>query len=748
MQPLRRPSRSLPFARRAGAVAALCALLALAAPAAAATIEIDSLAGTINGVGSGGTFNGTRFTTVVVGSTMQFRFEGDLVIPAGDVVHGVGPRAVSLYAGNDVHIGAGVRFDFNANERVGGAGGGGGGLSGNGGAGGTGGTGGARGSTSGAASDGGAGGQTTCNTLCLTVTVRNGESGQDGAAGSRGGSGAAGRAGSMGSAGGAGAGQNLGASGGAGGAAVAGPRGGAGGGGGSGGLGGAAQGATPIPLLPPVGTGDGQRGGTGGLGGSGLTGGAGADGRAGGRGVDGRNQGSGLLITGGGGGGGGGGGSGASGGAGGGGGGSGGGGGGGGSATGSIAVIINGGLGGAGGVAGAGGNGGQGGNGGRGANGGGGGGAFEVVARGRVDVAADVQLQARGASTLSSLDLGRGSGDNGSRGAAGGSGSSGVAGGADLIGSINAGSGGQGGAGGSGGTGGRGGFGGAGGLGGAGAGGTVKLLGSVVDAAGVQVDTRAGGAGADDGRFVIARNAGLGQAALTGSRQEVFDGLRGSNPFVRGGAEAPLIAGLQGGAELYGLLTLDSLATDFDAVRAAAPSNARAALLRMDLGPTGFDDDYAGFDMLLFLNLTDQLLDAPMLGMDGDGGDGGFLQGLLGGGFATHAEFGGSGAPNLFTSLGAWGVYATLVPDGEGFFSASIGGARMRGLDDVALADGDFAFVTQDPAPPAGVPEPGGLALAGLAGLVLAASRRRRGGATRPPTAPAAIADRAPGARS
>jgi hypothetical protein len=52
----------------------------------------------------------------------------------------------------------------------------------------------------------------------------------------------------------------------------------------------------------------------------------------------------------------------------------------------------------------------------------------------------------------------------------------------------------------------------------------------------------------------------------------------------------------------------------------------------------------------------------------------------------------------------------------------------MRGLDDVALADGDFAFITQDPAPPAGVPEPGGLALAGLAGLMLAASRRREAG--------------------
>ena len=100
------------------------AILLLALPATAATVTVDTNAGTINGVGSGGSFNGTTFVTQVIGGVMQFKFLGDFNVDPGDEVVGVGTRGASFFAGNNANIGAGVTFNFNAIGQLAGAGGG------------------------------------------------------------------------------------------------------------------------------------------------------------------------------------------------------------------------------------------------------------------------------------------------------------------------------------------------------------------------------------------------------------------------------------------------------------------------------------------------------------------------------------------------------------------------------------------------------------------------------------------------
>ena len=93
---------------------ALMASTFLTVPAKAATILVDTDAGTINGVASGGSFNGTTFTTQIIGNVMQFRFHGDLTIADGNQVVGNGSRGASFFAGNNANIGASVSFDFSA----------------------------------------------------------------------------------------------------------------------------------------------------------------------------------------------------------------------------------------------------------------------------------------------------------------------------------------------------------------------------------------------------------------------------------------------------------------------------------------------------------------------------------------------------------------------------------------------------------------------------------------------------------
>jgi hypothetical protein len=206
---------------------------------------------------------------------------------------------------------------------------------------------------------------------------------------------------------------------------------------------------------------------------------------------------------------------------------------------------------------------------------------------------------------------------------------------------------------------------------------------------------------------------------VLGAQKSTFSGTQGLNPFITGGAIAtPYIPDLVGGAELYGLFHgLDASAADFAGLRAVAPTDAIGALMRLDIGPLGYDFDFTGFDMLLMLSMSDQPLYDPMLGIDPLESDPAFTVDLLQGGWAANPLFGGTG-PSPLGSLGPFGIYATLVPEGGTLFNAYVGGASPVSAH---LSNGEFVFLTGSPAP---IPEPATLALS-LCGLATLVSTRR-----------------------
>ncbi|MGH7087690.1 MAG: PEP-CTERM sorting domain-containing protein [Stellaceae bacterium] len=140
----------------------------------------------------------------------------------------------------------------------------------------------------------------------------------------------------------------------------------------------------------------------------------------------------------------------------------------------------------------------------------------------------------------------------------------------------------------------------------------------------------------------------------------------------------------------------------------------------MHLGPDSYDYDFAGFDNLLFVNLTGNALTLPELGVLENGADANFLKPLLQGGYATDPLFGGDG-PVALDNLGGFSVFDTLIPDGGTAFD--VAGDGLSALD-VPLEDGQAAFLGGSSNP---VPEPASLGLfaTALALLGLAWKRRR-----------------------
>ncbi len=507
---------------------------------------------------------------------------------------------------------------------------------------------------------------------------------------------------------------------------------------------------------------DGKNGSTGGDGGDGKRGSDGVDGLSG---FGGANKGvDAELVAGTAGG------AGASGGAAGGGGGGGGGGsGGGGGGGGGGPLAVPGGNGGHGGFGGKGDDGGIGGNGGDSGAGGGGGGAFEMIVRGRLDL--DGEISVKGGDGSSGVVSGLGGGSRGD----GRTGLPGVP-GIPLIGGP--GSGGTGGKGGDGGSGGQGGKGGSGGGGGGGAGGTVKLVGSVVQGAGSIINVSGGkgqgktvvsenqfipeGLGFDDivdghnGRVIVGSN--VSDTGLNADEEVIRENYRirlspddldilpdnfptttfgdevllptvdidykmqgsgGINPFIKEEEWTPYIPDLEGGAELFG--SLQGLTAESQAIQnwlVDSPTDASAALLRLDLGPGTYGDNFAGFDMLLFINLMDSMLKDPMLGILGDASDPGFLNPLMSGGYLTDVVFGGSG-PHIIGEIAALGIWATLIPESGAYFNFAGGGGTRNSA---YLTNGKAAYLSTP------VPEPGPLGLLTLGGLLLLMMgvRRRR----------------------
>jgi len=238
-----------------------------------------------------------------------------------------------------------------------------------------------------------------------------------------------------------------------------------------------------------------------------------------------------------------------------------------------------------------------------------------------------------------------------------------------------------------------------GGSGAAGAGGTVKLFASVVDGAGVTIDVTGGSGGHDyagqapnggNGRFILGQNTvGMAPGSIIGGATEAYSGSQGVNALIKGGAtQTPYIPDLIDGAGRSGLLgVVSAMAYEFDALRSAAPTDSVAALMRLDVGPTGYADDYTGFDTLLLLNLTGTALADPVLGVDPAGVDTGFSQPLtLEGSFLSAAYD--------LTALPAYMIYMTLVPEGGTLFNADFSGVQAIST---TLGNGQVAYLIADP---------------------------------------------------
>ncbi|MCA9050053.1 MAG: leucine-rich repeat domain-containing protein, partial [Planctomycetaceae bacterium] len=647
------------------------------------------------------TFYGTPFTSAVVDGIATFYVAGDLVI-GPDQIRVTGTRPLSVVVANNVTIADGASIDASATDTAPGPGGGTGGVGGNGGMGGVGGTAG----LGGIGGMGGSGAVSTRQEISNNITSKTWESGDPWPPpwshfGSNGESGSAGDISDE-MAGNAGAQGLNGANGGEGfGNAVTVGFGGGGAAGNpvSAGEGAILPGGTGAPYdnkywneVASNGT-DGKSSTSTNVNGKNAPAGDSGDSGAGGA-----NAGDELLLTAGGGGSGGGGGAGGSGG-GGGAGGSGGSGGGGGALhwryQGSIYyTAYAGGYGGDGGRGGDGGAGGDGQLGGTGGDGGHGGGGVQFIAAGML----------RGASAFAAQGTTGASGASPSGETTGESGHPGDPGTAGHLGFPNfipndGGNGGSGGTGQKGGDGGSGGQGGVGGAGGGGAGGTVMLIGSVVDASGITADTAGGAGGAatnagQDGRYVLGYNNLVDAGTANNAQSQFYTGsdvqtsqIYEDNPFL-GGTRTPKIAGLEGGAEAFGLLSQTVQQTFSAEFFSALPSDSPAALVRLD---DGLFYDYAGFDVLLYANLSGSDLLNPQLGVDN------VLTPLQLGGYLHDPTFVPGAADVTLTTLAGGRVYATLVPEGAADFQFSFTDAAGNlQVTQVTLADGDVAFLTAD----------------------------------------------------
>jgi 6-phosphogluconolactonase (cycloisomerase 2 family) len=216
-----------------------------------------------------------------------------------------------------------------------------------------------------------------------------------------------------------------------------------------------------------------------------------------------------------------------------------------------------------------------------------------------------------------------------------------------------------------------------------------------------------------DGRLILAANTGISPSSLSSApstlggqpasvvaaRSELLRGPRLDNPYVTdlSGASAalddsPYIAGLDGGAEIYGLLQgIDKSGLDFNPATTqkdglpTTEGDAVFAVMRLDIGPGDYADDYTGFDMLLFVNLADDVaLSDPRL-----------IVSQSGNAVGTQAlAIDGVGTFQHLTALGAKQVWATLIPDSENLkFDASvqINGQTVM-LDNQALARNQVVY--------------------------------------------------------
>ncbi len=111
---------------------------------------------------------------------------------------------------------------------------------------------------------------------------------------------------------------------------------------------------------------------------------------------------------------------------------------------------------------------------------------------------------------------------------------------------------------------------------------------------------------------------------------------------------SPYIPNLTVGAEVYGLTGQTSSQAGFDTVQASGGPQAVGAMMLLDRGPSGFDHNWDGYDMLLMSNFGGYDFENPVLGL----GSQTLSAALQQRGWELHTDFGGSG-PEILSILGS-----------------------------------------------------------------------------------------------
>ena len=244
-------------------------------------------------------------------------------------------------------------------------------------------------------------------------------------------------------------------------------------------------------------------------------------------------------------------------------------------------------------------------------------------------------------------------------------------------------------------------MGGTGGTGGGGAGGTVELYGSAVYAGSATVNTSSGDMTLGfDGQLLIGSNTPISMPTEQGvGNVYSTTGPTTTNPFISGSQNStPLIAGLSGGAESFGLIpTGSSLYNELTAsggelftAIANAPANALVAVLRESI-PTSYQDQYSGYDLVLYVNLINMNLAGPELGV---------TQGSVNTNFEPALEYdslANATGQQTIQAIPADGIFAILVPStdpaGGQYVNAALSGSASN-ISGQPLVAGSPNYIT------------------------------------------------------
>src|SRR5262249_12974899 len=106
------------------------------------------------------------------------------------------------------------------------------------------------------------------------------------------------------------------------------------------------------------------------------------------------------------------------------------------------------------------------------------------------------------------------------------------------------------------------------------------------------------------------------------------------------------------------------------------------AVMRFDLGVGVSNQDYTGYDLVVFANVSNIAVSNPKISFGGA-----TLQAL---------KIDGVGSSTTLTSLGAGQVWATLVPEGTSTVSASIDGSAVTNLSNATITDNGVQYITSN----------------------------------------------------